>query len=464
MKRLIICVALLWATSTLAATNGLDASFGTDGIVFLPSTPTSQLTMSVFSIAVQSDGKLLLGGRSGDSPSQPSVGRLNADGSWDTTFGDHGIFVLPADSPAAPLGGDIRHVVEMSGSVLAVGGRYAAGSAFDFSTCVFLMKLTSSGALDSAFADDGAQCFNFDTESTRPLDFAGVLVAGNSFYLTSPAVSQGAVAEFDAQGQLVTSFGSNGVAALPANVFTYLLTFDPLGNLLAIGQFNVSQADTEIAAVRLHAGNGSVDTSYGTNDIFLVDLQNQGIVGPAGVSVDSTGRLLIGDNDFANDESYEPYKFYRATSQGAVDTTFNAAGQQPGAPGFAQPVVSGSANVDSLVALHALADGRIFAVGSAQEPDTDDSADLAMLRLNADSSYDTSFGDAAHPGWASVNLGAIGEVNGPTSLAVDASGRGFISVPAADATTTCVAIVRVILDRLFANSFDNLAPPSVCPP
>lgn len=464
MKFAIFCAALLWATTSLASNDGLDARFGTGGVVFLPSTPTSHQKMSVYSLAVQSDGKILLGGRSGDNPSQPSVGRLNADGSWDTTFGNHGIFVLPANSTAAPLGGDIRHVSVFSGGVLAVGGRFASGG-LPYSTCLFLMKLTSAGVLDTTFATNGAQCFNFGTESTRVVDAEDALVSGNSFYLTGPTtLTHGAVAEFNAQGQLVTSFGTSGVTALPANVFTYLLSLDAQGNLLAVGQFNATQSNTEIASVRLNATTGSVDTTYGTSGVFLVDLQNGGIVGPAGISVDSAGRLLIGDNDFVDDETYDPYKFYRATSQGKVDTTFNPSGQQPGAPGFAQPVVSGSPNVDSVVNLHALLDGHIFAVGSALEPDTDDSADLALLRLNADSSYDKTFGDAIHPGWASVNLGAIGEVNQPTDFVIDSSGRGFISTPAGDATTTCVAIVRIIPDRLFADSFDTTSLPSVCPP
>src|SRR5881394_777767 len=102
---------LLLAQSAAGATNGLDEKFGSGGVVLLGPTPVSGLIItSIDGLAIQDDGKIVIAGAvinlfgPGDLP---GVGRLNADGTWDTSFGDHGLFGLPHSAASAPFGGNL---------------------------------------------------------------------------------------------------------------------------------------------------------------------------------------------------------------------------------------------------------------------------------------------------------------------------------------------------------------------
>jgi len=64
----------------------VDTSFGTNG-------RTSASLKGVFSLALQSDGKIIAGGSSGPDPTLPAfaIARLNSDGSLDSSFGTSGV-------------------------------------------------------------------------------------------------------------------------------------------------------------------------------------------------------------------------------------------------------------------------------------------------------------------------------------------------------------------------------------
>ncbi len=306
---------------SFAATNGLDSNFGTGGAVLLGPTPvTEQSIERIYSIVVQNDGKLIVGGRSvltsGDGLGTlvPAVGRLNADGSWDTTFADHGLFLLPYGTASAPMGGKIDNIARMSdGSVLAEGGASIDGGSI-YSTCTLLFKLDSSGALDADFGSDqtGSFCFDFGPSSTRHGHFSGLQIdSDDSFYVTAPTtLDHGAVAHFDSEGVLESGYGVSGVAALPTGVFTSLLNQQADGLLLVTGiELLGSTIDDQMAVVRLQT-DGSIDTSYGDEGVFTTDTQTDAIVSPNWSVIDSKGRLLISDNDYDGID-YLQYRFFR---------------------------------------------------------------------------------------------------------------------------------------------------------
>src|SRR5579862_7338238 len=99
---------LVFAQSSAFATSGLDQQFGSAGVVLLGATPVSGLTIDrIYALAIQDDGKMVIGGHAPDlsgpgaGAELPAIGRLNADGTWDTSFGDHGLIVLPYGAASA---------------------------------------------------------------------------------------------------------------------------------------------------------------------------------------------------------------------------------------------------------------------------------------------------------------------------------------------------------------------------
>jgi uncharacterized delta-60 repeat protein len=460
----------------LASTNGLDAKFGMGGIFLLAPTPVSGIVFEPRTgLAIQGDGKIVLGGRTtnmsdpGAGAILPAIARLNPDGSWDTEFADHGVFVLPYATDAAPNGGEIHEVALLSDhSIVAVGGIYAGFGGGDFNTCTLLIKLTDTGTLSPTFAPDenGSFCFDFapnTNNSTWFFHYEGLLVdAGDSIYLTTPYtnLAHGAVAHFDANGALISGYGSEGIAALPDGVVATMLQPAADNGLLAIGGTN-----SEIHVMRLDS-TGAMDESYGTSGSFVFDVQPEGgVVSPIQCALDAQQRLVIADNDATAVLENLPYRFARLTSGGALDSTFNGASQQPGFPGFAIPVVSATSD-DMLWSVLPLADGHLFALGESGFVASGDGAtNIALLRLNSDSSYDPSFGDAAHTGWSSLNVyGTVTSNNHARMLVPDASGHALATIFVNDGDThVCAGLIRVIPDRLLDGSFDASPVMPTCP-
>jgi len=469
----LISIITFSTMSLCAATNGLDARFGSGGFVPLGPTPSSNISIGLRALAVQTDGRILVGGRvvnvsdPGSGALLPAIGRLHADGSWDPSFGNHGVFVLPYATGSAPNGGEIHEIRVLSdNSIVASGGSYANGS--DFKTCTLLVKLTDSGTLDSSFGPDqsGSFCFDFATDTNQyswPFHHEGLeLAADDSFYLTTPYtnMTHGAVAHFDGNGVLVPGYGANGIADLPENVVATRLQLTTEGQILAVGAIDNAAA---IAVVRLDA-TGQLDDGFGASGVSQFDAQPEGLVSPVDAALDRQQRLVIADNDDSG--GLLPYRFARIGAGGALDDSFNGDAQQPGFPGFATPFVTTSGFFNGLGALHPLTDGHIFAVGDAGFLiDGDGATNLALLRLDEDSGYDATFGDALHPGWTSINIG--GTANGETrmrALAADSNQRTYLAIDAVDGNLHgCSGLVRIIPDRLNDSGFEGTPALPACP-
>jgi uncharacterized delta-60 repeat protein len=476
VSRLFYATAL-FATSAAAGTNGLDASFGSGGVVLIGATPSSALRLSrLHTIAIDAQDRILLGGIVHDAsdPEQQhdlaAIGRLHADGSWDATFGDHGMFVLPYGAAAAPYGGSMDAIAVVADGILVSGTSFQdtpLGRIGPKNSCILLLKLTTGGALDTSFAPDhsGGACFDFAPQGDTLYNYHSDAIAARSdgsFYATtletnlvSDSTVLGAVARFDASGLLDGTFGSNGVVISP-------ISFISLG-LLPDGELLGSGAAIKVGAALLDS-MGEFVAGYGTDGVVLYDLQ-QGQPGsqPAGARLDSQQRLVIGVNFFNAGTGYS-YGMVRLDALGHPDATFNGDGQQPGSPGVAVPLVSGDGDHDFLADVQPLADGHLLALGMAGYAGGGDGpTNVALLRLNEDSSFDPSFGDASHPGWASFHGG--GAATNARTLTQDTHGKVLAGIDAwYDANNgLCTAVMRIVPDRLLDNGFDEAPVMPTCP-
>jgi len=470
-----VAVALCGASAS-AATTALDARFGTSGVA-APGPTASGLDLLVFAIAIQGDGRLVVAGRAFPTPSgyyEPAVGRLNPDGSWDTTFADNGLFVL--DSTVAPVGGELKNVALFSDGRIVAAGAARTGNGFTryYSSCVLLLKLDALGVADTSFAPDhsGSSCVDLEPATTTTFPDGDLRVdSDDTFVVTTSSASldHGVVARFDASGMPVTSFGSSGIAALASGLYGTRLQL--LANhetlVAAFGVVDAASSTWNIAATLLSAA-GQPDVSYGVDGILTWNQATANFTWPASAARDAQDRIVVGDNDFSatNPIINRPYRIARLTQAGTLDATFNGNAQQPGYAGFAFLPVSADATTDYLVSALPLPDGHLVVVGNAGRfVASDGQSDIAVLRLNDDASYDASFGDALHPGWASINLGGADTSNGTSqAAAIDSRGRLFIAGRATDsAGKSCTRILRLIPDRLFEGCFDPAAPYPDCP-
>jgi uncharacterized delta-60 repeat protein len=122
----------------------IDPGFGNDGVVVLEVGGVDNLGYSVQGVAVQPDGRIVVGGDAGTTANKDMlVARLLDSGALDPTFGAGGIVtvdVFPADG--------VRSVaLQADGKIVAAGG---GGTSLPDSAVI---RLAPGGALDATFGN-----------------------------------------------------------------------------------------------------------------------------------------------------------------------------------------------------------------------------------------------------------------------------------------------------------------------
>ena len=261
------------------ADGSLDTGFSGDGIV------TTDLGGSdyVYSIAVLDDGKILTVGQSG---LYPAIARYNSDGSLDTSFSGDGKLVTAVDGSSM----DVRDaVVQADGKIVFVGSLYG-----DFG----VVRLNSDGSFDTGFSGDGWQTADFlgayDTALSVALQADGKIVLGGLASDQDDGPVQSALARFNSDGALDLTFDGKG--RILAGAFGNPFAAEPRlsvavqtdGKVL-LGTTSFSGIDSVMSLMRFNA-NGSLDTGFSGDGIAAGDLAGIG----TGVALQADGRILFG--------------------------------------------------------------------------------------------------------------------------------------------------------------------------
>ena len=136
----------------------LDLSFGTEGIGDFLANVTCN------NAAIQSDGKIVgVGYRSQNGTRKVSAFRINANGTWDDTFGDNGSVVIEGAYTSA-----VDVLVDQSDAIYLTDNRN-------------LIKLTSDGMLDASFGSNGIATNNDGIISLSQKADGTILIGGVYF-------------------------------------------------------------------------------------------------------------------------------------------------------------------------------------------------------------------------------------------------------------------------------------------
>jgi uncharacterized delta-60 repeat protein len=218
------------------ANGTVDTSFGTNGSRCNPGSPTGTGLMN--SLAIQPDGKILAAGKFAPSFTTPFdfiVFRFNPNGSQDTSFDGDGYAITDFDSSF-----DEAYSVHVlaDGKILATGRAGINGSAqYHFG----LARYNSNGTLDATFDGDGkATAFPADTAGSEKyssvLTASGKIVASRYRRQPSPGIStDGQIARFNADGSVDASFGAGGQITNSALKEIWDLALQPDGKIVAVG-------------------------------------------------------------------------------------------------------------------------------------------------------------------------------------------------------------------------------------
>ena len=254
-------------TSVNGTARDLITRLNSDGSVDLSFNATIQSSPNfgaVGAIALQPDGKILVGGHFLVGIEVKNVVRLNANGSLDGSF-----------SPDE-LGGSFVSVIVLQpdGKVIIGGqiGNYGGVSGRG------IVRLNSNGSLDTPLGlNSGLQ----NTVYSIALQADGKIIAGGDFFVIGSTPLQSKIARLNANGTLDSSFNIGSGA--DNNV--QAVAVQPDGKILVGGSFANFNSTPQGQIVRLGV-DGSFDTSF-----------TAGITGSSGVwtmTLQPDGKILLG--------------------------------------------------------------------------------------------------------------------------------------------------------------------------
>lgn len=404
VRTIILAGSLLLQLSTLCF-----HARGAAGDVDLSFDPGSGVNGEVIAVAVQPDGKVLIGGSftTVKGLERRNIARLNADGSGDSSFNPVTSHII------------VSLAVQPDGKVLV--GSYSFRE-FD-PTAFFLDRLNADGIADGGFNPTvgGGTVDSFAIQSDGK-----ILIRGS--FTTINGTSRNRFARLNANGSLDTSFDPatgvgddvHSIALQPdGKVIIYFTTVDggfhhgftrlnanggldssfipgtgpngfvvsvvlqPDGKILLCGSFTKVNGTNRKGIARLEA-NGTLDGSFNPDT---------GTINPSGihyVAASSGGKVIVWS--FTNVNGTNHFRFLRFLENGGADSSFNAV-------------------VGSYIGTVALqSDGKVFIGGNFTTVNGTDRRNIA--RLNTDGTLDGSFhsGEAGNGFHTSLALQPDGKV------------------------------------------------------
>lgn len=339
--------------------------------------------------AIQADGKIVVTQLDSYTGSIRLV-RYNPDGSLDTGFGTNGR-VLASSLCSNPIG----YSTEFSNSIaiqsdgkIVVGGYATNACASNVDFAVF--RFNSNGSLDTGFGSGGYTFADFssgyDYSTSIALQDDGKIVLAGKTSASPLSKSDIAVARFNTNGTLDTSFSSDGKAVIPIgdySAFANSVAVQPshIGGKIVVGGYNTTveflQQQHDFALVRLNS-NGTMDAQFGsagrvTTAFGSLNSQINDIVlyGTKIVAVGHARNNAVG-SDFA---------VARYNTNGSLDTTFDVDGKVT--------TSFGSFN-DSAFSVAIQADGKIV-VGGTGHSSSESKDNFALARYLTNGALDTTF-------------------------------------------------------------------------
>ncbi len=261
----------------------------------------------VFSLAVQVDGKILVGGyfTTLGGQSRNYIGRLNADGTLDPSFNPSAGGVVYPSVYSLALQADGKIVV--GGVFTGLGGQSRN----------YIGRLNADGTLDTSF-NPGASNY----VSSLALQADGRILVGGGF-TTVGGQSRNYIGRLNADGTLDTSFNPG------ASNYVSSLAVQADGRILVGGGFTTLGGQSRTNIGRLNA-DGTLDT------VFNPGADNSVL----SLAVQADGKILAGGN-FTTLGGQNRNHIGRLNADGTLDTSFN-----PGADG---PAVSLAVQADGKI-------------------------------------------------------------------------------------------------------------------
>ena len=356
------------AASRIVRVNGdgtLDASF------IIGTGPNT----TVRTVSLQSDGKIIITGTFAtvDGNARPGIVRLNADGSIDTSF-------AAAPTGAAPQ----AIVIQTDGKIIVTGSFTSIGGASRNG----IARLNADGTNDASF-DPGTGILPLSLNNVQELAVQAdgkIVLVGQFTGYNGNQVS--GIARVDSDGSLDSTF--DFYAARAGNVNA--IQIQPDGKILVGGEFATANRLVRNSIVRFNA-DGTVDPTFmpGTG----ATTSTGAFANVTTIRVQADGKIIIGGS-FVNYNGTAANRLARLNHDGTLDTTFN--------------IGTGAASTVNVILIQP--DGKILVGGNFTT--FNGMPANRLIRLNADGTPDATF---------MIGSGVGGPVN---SIALQSDGKIYL--------------------------------------
>lgn len=341
-------------------TSGIFAQPGALDLTFNPNDSGSGqgygANNEVYATAVQSDGKILIGGvfTSYNGVARRGIARLNIDGTLDTSF-----------DPGTGVSGNLSKVtsiaIKTNGSII-IGGHFTSYNGVSRN---YIAQLNPNGTLDTTF-DPGAGANSPIYAVLVKSD--GRILIGGSFTLYDGVV-RNRIASINADGSIDNFF-------LPGNGANNNITAMGLqgsgigGKIIIAGLFTTYDNVTKKNIARLNS-DGSIDNSFyagtGTNN----DIE--------ALAIQSDGKILVG-GWFTTFNGTTQNHITRLNFNGDLDNTFNSG------------TGTGTSSGSPVYCILPLSSGKIIIGGSFGS--YGGITQYCIARINSNGTLDTGFNSA----------------------------------------------------------------------
>ena len=344
----------------------------------------------VFALALQADGKAMIGGQFTTlaGGSRRAIGRVNSDGSFDSTFNAN-----------INVGGEIYAAAALgNGSVLVGGGFTSIGGAARLN----LARLSTNGVADSFNPGPNNYVFALAVQPNGQF-----LVGG--YFTTIGGQTRNHIARLNADGSLDATFNPD------ANSEVFCITLQPDGKILVGGLFTTIGGQAALRIARLNA-DGSLDNTFTASANSTV----------RAIFVQPDGNILVaGAFDFFNNT--QRLRLARVNASGTLEAGFD-------------PVASAE-----IFSMQLQTDGKIIVGGGFETlgPAPTSTVRPRLGRFNADGSVDSGYNPVADGSVRALLLQPDGKmlVGGQFTTLGGASRQNLGRLVASGAVSQSLAVV-----------------------
>ncbi len=368
LKGMVVLMLMLYGGVGFGQPGTLDVSFGNAGIATMAFNSLSPYSSA---IAIQNDGKMVL---CGGIDSVNAIGRFNANGSIDSSFGVNGRFTFKATGSKNCFSNSIA--IQPDGKIVLGGSVEYITS--QYITAFFLARLNPNGALDSTFGSNGIVINDFTGNFSRIKQILlttndKILVGGYKVNVNNQGLTF-CIGKYKTDGSLDSSFGIAGFAQIDHGAHGYDIKFTSQGKILIGGDMlSISQGHASNFGLVQINQNGFVDSTFGTNGLVETDFADTS-EGARLLAVQSDDKIILA-GDVQVGSTYENFGLVRYKSNGMVDSSFGLNGKV----------------IDSLhgyvSAIHILNNGQILVTGNSKN-----GGKFKIAAYNSDGTITTNFG------------------------------------------------------------------------